>query len=140
MKVLGLEHNYSDYKILAKRKGLVKKTLAGKDSHCHHCPPGFMFKLIEIILNCFSLFEEYPTYKKFFTRSLVVSEDLLQSDYIKKHYIRILVPTLERIFQNLDHPEAVYEFIKKKGILYKKFELGIAREDLKVSFCEGELF
>lgn len=76
------------------------------------------------------LFASHPTYTKFFIELLGTDEDPFANEKFQKHMLQVLLPTLGGVISNLDYPEAIHEAMKRLGVLHKRKELGIRKENV----------
>lgn len=78
------------------------------------------------------LFASYPTYKRFFIDVLGGDTgDPFLNPHFQKHMLQVLLPTLGGVVAHVDSPEAVHEAMKRLGVLHRKKELGLRRENVE---------
>lgn len=76
------------------------------------------------------LFAAHPAYKRFFMDMQGADNDPFHNPHFQKHMLLVLLPTLGGVIAHLDCPDAVHEAMKRLGVLHRKKELGLRRENV----------
>lgn len=78
------------------------------------------------------LFTTFPNYKRFFIDVLGADDgDPFQNPHFQKHMLQVLLPTVGGVIAHLHCPEAVHEAMKRLGVLHRKKEFGLRRENVE---------